>query len=118
GEIRTFLSACAERARRAGIDSDRIVLDPGFGFGKRLEHNLELLRRLPEIANLGHPILVGLSRKGMIGALTDRPVGARATGSAAAALLAVQRGASIVRVHDVAETVDALRVLDAVEAGS
>ena len=116
GDVRAFLSARIDAARCAGIDRDRIVVDPGFGFGKRLEHNLELLRRLDELEQLGYPILVGLSRKGMIGALTGRPAGARGAGSAAAALLAVQRGAAIVRVHDVAETVDALRVLGAVEA--
>jgi len=116
-EVRDFLVERAAACRRAGIDGDRIVLDPGFGFGKRLEHNVALLTNLDALTGLGFPILVGLSRKGMIGALTERPVGARATGSAAAAMLAVQRGAAIVRAHDVAETVDALRMLDAVENG-
>jgi dihydropteroate synthase len=90
-------------------------VDPGFGFGKTLAHNLALLRRLPEIRGLGWPVLVGLSRKSMIGALVARPDGDRLAGSLAAALAAVARGASIVRVHDVAETVDALRVWAAAE---
>ncbi len=88
-------------------------IDPGFGFGKTLAHNLALLRGLDAIAALGWPVLVGLSRKGMIGALTGRAVGERLAGSVAAALVAVERGAAIVRVHDVAATVDALQVLEA-----
>ena len=115
--VKRELREWADTATLAGVKRERIVLDPGFGFGKRLEHNVALLTNLDALTGLGFPILVGLSRKGMIGALTERPVGARATGSAAAALLAVQRGAAIVRAHDVAETVDALRMLDAVENG-
>jgi dihydropteroate synthase len=91
------------------------VLDPGFGFGKTVEHNLTLLRGLPRIVALGYPVLVGLSRKSTIGALTGRAVDDRTTGSVAAALAAVSRGASIVRVHDVRETVDALKVWRAVQ---
>jgi dihydropteroate synthase len=93
-----------------GIERDRIVVDPGFGFGKSLEHNLALLRRLDEIAALGYPVLIGLSRKGMIGALTGRAIDERVAGSLAAAVIGVLNGAKIVRAHDVAATVDALKV--------
>jgi dihydropteroate synthase len=113
-EIGAFLSERASACSAAGIDHDRIVLDPGFGFGKTVEHNLDLLRGLPRIVALGYPVLVGLSRKATIGALTGRAVDDRTTGSVAAALAAVSRGASIVRVHDVRETVDALKVWRAV----
>jgi dihydropteroate synthase len=92
-------------------------VDPGFGFGKTLEHNLTLLRHLDEVRLEGPALLVGLSRKGMIGAITGRDVSRRAVGSAAAALLAVQRGADVVRVHDVAETADALKVLASCTGG-
>ena len=113
-EVGAFLSERASACAAAGIDHDRIVLDPGFGFGKTVEHNLDLLRGLPRIVALGYPVLVGLSRKSTIGALTGRAVDDRTTGSVAAALAAVSRGASIVRVHDVRETVDALKVWRAV----
>jgi len=102
----------------AGIDRRKVMVDPGFGFGKTLEHNLALLRALERFANLGSGVYVGLSRKSMIGTLTGRQVPAeRAAGSVAAALVAVQRGARMVRVHDVAATVDALAVWHAVQAG-
>ena len=92
----------------------RSCIDPGFGFGKTLEHNLRLLARLGELQNvLGLPLLAGLSRKGMIGALTGKPAATRMAGSVSAALYAVAQGARIVRVHDVAETVDALKVWQA-----
>src|SRR5690606_9240150 len=98
------------------LGAERIVIDPGFGFGKTLTHNVALLRRLDQLAALGYPVLVGLSRKQMIGALTGgRPVHERTPGSVAAAILAIQRGANVVRVHDVAATVDAVRVMRAVE---
>ena len=113
-EVGAFLSERASACAAAGIDHDGIVLDPGFGFGKTVEHNLDLLRGLPRIVALGYPVLVGLSRKSTIGALTGRAVDDRTTGSVAAALAAVSRGASIVRVHDVRETVDALKVWRAV----
>ena len=93
-----------------GIARDRLVIDPGFGFGKTLEHNLTLLRRLDELRSLGFPILVGLSNKGMIGAITGRPIGERLAGNLATALVAIEGGARIVRVHDVAATVDAIKV--------
>ena len=114
GEVKTFLAERAAAASAAGVPKDRIVLDPGFGFGKNLEHNLTLLRRLPELAALGFPLLVGLSRKSMIGTLLGgKPVEQRLQGSVAAAMIAVQSGASIVRVHDVAPTVEALKVVSA-----
>ena len=114
GEVGDFLIDRAATLVDEGIAADRIVVDPGFGFGKDFDHNLALLRRLDAIVGLGWPVLVGLSRKGMIGTLTGRPVGKRLAGSVAAALAAVAAGAAIVRVHDVAATVDALRVWHAV----
>ncbi len=113
-EVRMFLAERIQRCLAAGLDADQILVDPGFGFGKTLQHNLELLRRLKELVSLDCPVLVGLSRKGMIGALTGRAVGERVAGSVAAALIAVQHGARIVRTHDVAATVDALAVAAAV----
>lgn len=114
GEVRAFLAAQRARCREAGIADGRLLLDPGFGFGKSLAHNLALLRGLEDLRVDGLPILAGLSRKGMIGTITGRPLEQRAAGSAAAALLAVQRGADVVRVHDVPETADALAMLAAV----
>lgn len=90
------------------------MLDPGFGFGKLLEHNLELLRQLPRLAGHGFPLVAGLSRKSMLGQLTGRKVDRRMAGSVALALLAAQNGATLLRVHDVAETRDALKVLEAI----
>lgn len=113
-EVRDFLAARAAACEAAGIARERIVIDPGFGFGKTVEHNLALLRALPELAALGFPVLAGLSRKSTLGEITGRPVGERLAASVAAALLAVERGARIVRVHDVAATRDALAVLEAV----
>jgi dihydropteroate synthase len=115
-EVRDFLAARAAACEAAGIGRERIVVDPGFGFGKTVEHNLDLLRGLPELVRLGYPVLVGLSRKSTIGALTGAAAGERLAGSVAAALAAVARGAKIVRVHDVRETVDALKVWNAVNA--
>jgi dihydropteroate synthase len=114
-DVAVFLAERAAACVAAGIDRDRIVLDPGFGFGKTVEHNLALLRRLAEIAALGYPLLAGLSRKSTIGVLTGRDVDDRMAGSVAAALAAVARGAAIVRVHDVRETADALKVWRAVQ---
>jgi len=110
GEVRTFLAARAAACEAAGIGRERIAVDPGFGFGKTVAHNLALLRGLDAIAALGYPVVAGLSRKRTLGVLTGRPDGDRLAGSVAAALAAVARGAAIVRVHDVAATVDALRV--------
>ncbi len=112
-EVTTFLRERVAAAKAAGISPERIVIDPGFGFGKTLAHNLALLRRLEAFRALDTPLLAGLSRKSMLGALTGREVGERAAASVAAALLAVQRGAAIVRVHDVRETVDALKIWNA-----
>lgn len=109
-EVAAFLRERCEQVRLAGLAADRIAIDPGFGFGKTHEHNFELLARLGEVALLGYPLLVGISRKGMLKHATGRPIGERAVASAAAALIAVESGAHIVRVHDVAATRDALAV--------
>ncbi|MDE2210740.1 MAG: dihydropteroate synthase [Betaproteobacteria bacterium] len=114
-EVRAFLAGRARACADAGIASDRIVVDPGFGFGKSVAHNLDLLRRLDAIVGLGFPVLAGLSRKSTLGALTGRDVGGRTSASVAAALAAALRGARILRVHDVRETVDALAVWRAIE---
>ncbi len=113
-DVHAFLVQRIFACEMAGISKKQLLVDPGFGFGKTLEHNLRLLRQLGRFRELGVPVLAGLSRKGMIGALTGRDADARVHGSVAAALIAVQNGAAIVRVHDVAATVDALKVLDAV----
>ncbi|MCW2294136.1 dihydropteroate synthase [Pseudomonas sp. BIGb0408] len=110
--LRERLAVC----EAAGIPSQRIVLDPGFGFAKTLEHNLSLFRRMPALQAFGLPLLVGVSRKSMIGAVLGREVDGRLYGSLALAALAVAKGASILRVHDVAETVDVVRMVAAVEA--
>jgi dihydropteroate synthase len=110
GEVKSFLQERAAACRKAGIDTRRIVIDPGFGFGKTVEHNVSLLRSLEVLTGLEYPVLTGLSRKGTLGALTGRTVEARMPASIGAALVAVAKGAAIVRVHDVAETVDALEV--------
>jgi dihydropteroate synthase len=111
-EVTDFLLRRVADCEAAGIPRSRIVLDPGFGFGKTLEHNLALFRALPALVALGLPVLVGVSRKGMIGALLgDRPVEQRVHGSVAAALMAAERGVAILRAHDVGPTVDVLRVL-------
>ena len=112
-EVKAFLDEHVQRCRAAGVSSDRIVVDPGFGFGKTLEHNLELLRRLRELHD-ELPVLVGLSRKSMVGTLTGRGAGERVHGSIALAVIAALNGARIVRAHDVAATVDALKMVAAV----
>ena len=114
-EVRDFLARRVATAQAAGIATERIIVDPGFGFGKRLAHNLALLRELAQFAGLGACVLAGLSRKSMLGEITGRNVGLRETASVAAALLAVRNGARILRVHDVAATRDALAVWSAVE---
>ncbi len=114
-DVRDFLSGRIKACLAAGIDRDCISIDPGFGFGKTLDHNLELFRQLGQICALGAPVLVGISRKSMLGTITGRDrADQRAAASVAAALLAADRGASILRVHDVADTVDALKVTMAV----
>lgn len=114
GEVRDFLARRVAVALAGGIAHDRLLLDPGFGFGKTVAHNLQLLDRLDQVVVDGRPLLAGLSRKSMLGALTGRPVEQRLAASLAAAVLSVQRGARILRVHDVAETRDALAVWQAV----
>lgn len=111
-EVEAFLAERIEAAEAAGIDRARLLIDPGFGFGKTLDHNLALMRALPRLAKLA-PVLVGVSRKRMIGALTGRDIQGRMAGSLAMAIRAVENGAAIVRVHDVAATVDALKVWQA-----
>jgi dihydropteroate synthase len=117
GEVAAFLRERIAACGSAGINRERIVIDPGFGFGKTVEHNLDLLRHLDQLRELGMPILAGLSRKSMLGSITGRGVGERKAASLAVALLAVQRGAAIVRVHDVRETVDVLKIWNAVNEG-
>lgn len=119
-EVMAFLTQRIDAGVAAGISRERLLVDPGFGFGKSYDHNLALLRRLDEFAALGLPVLVGLSRKSMIGQMlanagVPRPIEARMQGSVAAAVLAARKGAKILRVHDVAATADALAVWAAVE---
>ena len=109
-EVKAFLEARLAYAVGEGVAEERVMLDPGIGFGKTVEHNLELIRRLDEIVALGRPVVFGVSRKSFLGKLTGREVGERAVATAAANVLALERGASIFRVHDVRETVDALTV--------
>jgi dihydropteroate synthase len=116
-EVGAFLHERAAALEAAGVARSRIVVDPGIGFGKTLAHNLALLARLPELAAGGLPVLVGLSRKSMVGTITGREVGERLAGSLGGMLAAVARGARIVRVHDVAQSRDALAVWQAVASG-
>lgn len=116
GEVLDFLLARARACQLAGIPSQQIVIDPGFGFGKTLQHNIDLFRALPALVAAGYPVLVGISRKFMLGQLTGQPIGQRLYSSLSAAVLAAQAGASIIRVHDVAETVDALKIVTALQA--
>ncbi len=109
-QVRGFLQTQARELVGQGLALDQIILDPGIGFGKTLEHNQALMRRLGRVCDLGMPVLIGISRKSVLGALTGRPVQERLAGSLAAALAAVRSGAQLLRVHDVAATVDALRV--------
>lgn len=109
-EVKRFLAERVDQLLARGVSSARITLDPGYGFGKTPQHNLELLQRQEELLSLGFPLLIGWSRKSTIGVITGKPVEQRLAGSLAAALASVQRGARIIRVHDVAETVDALKV--------
>ncbi len=116
-EVQAFLLKRAKQCENTGIATDNIVLDPGFGFGKTLQHNIELFKKLPKFARGAYPLLVGVSRKAMIGQLTGKDMPDRVSGSIAAAVLAAQMGASIVRVHDVAQTSDALKVATALSGG-
>jgi dihydropteroate synthase len=113
-EVKDFLRQRLNAAEAAGIPREKLVIDPGFGFGKTLDHNIELLRHLDQFMDMGVPVLVGLSRKSMLGKITGNEVGDRIHASVAAALLARAKGARILRVHDVKATRDALAVYDAV----
>ncbi|MEW6687676.1 MAG: dihydropteroate synthase [Pseudomonadota bacterium] len=112
-EVRDFLASRISACEKGGIEKDRICIDPGFGFGKTVEHNFRLLRELQAFTGLGVPVLAGWSRKSSLGAVTGRPVGERLAASLAAALLALQGGATILRVHDVRETRDVIAVWEA-----
>jgi dihydropteroate synthase len=114
-DVKAFLAHRIAACREAGIATDQMMIDPGFGFGKTVAQNYEMLRRLEEFASFGLPILVGVSRKSMIGAVTGRPASERVVPSAVLAVMAAARGASVIRVHDVAETADALAVWQATE---
>jgi len=116
-EVRDFFVEQVANCRSAGIADERLVLDPGFGFGKTLEHNLKLFRELGSLAIDGLPLFIGVSRKTMLGAITGRPVDQRLAASIAAALVGAQKGAKILRVHDVAATRDALAIWSAIEQG-
>ncbi|MEK9139276.1 MAG: dihydropteroate synthase, partial [Bacteroidota bacterium] len=116
GEVSAFLERGLERGRRAGID--QMLVDPGIGFGKRLEHNLQLISSLTQFALLGYPILVGPSRKSFIGAVLDVPVEERLEGSVAAAVVCMMHGAHVLRVHDVKETKRAAMIADAIKHAS
>ncbi len=117
GEVAAFLRERVETCSQAGLDPSLLVLDPGFGFGKTTQHNLCLLKELRSLADLGHPVLIGLSRKRIFGTLLGTAVDDRVHASVAAALMAVERGASVVRVHDVRETAHAIGIYKAVEMG-
>ncbi|MBI6853317.1 dihydropteroate synthase [Pseudomonas cichorii] len=116
GEVSAFLQERMTQCAAAGIDRERIILDPGFGFAKTLDHNLSLFKHMEVLHSLGRPLLVGVSRKSMIGAVLGRPVGERLYGGLALAALAMAKGARILRVHDVAETADVVRMIAAVES--
>ncbi|MBX8609201.1 dihydropteroate synthase [Pseudomonas capsici] len=116
GEVSAFLLERMNQCAAAGIDRERIILDPGFGFAKTLDHNLSLFKHMEVLHSLGRPLLVGVSRKSMIGAVLGRPVGERLYGGLALAALAMAKGARILRVHDVAETADVVRMIAAVES--
>ena len=114
-EVAGFLQERIDACVTAGIAVERIVLDPGFGFAKNTQHNYELFKRLPELLSLQRPLLVGVSRKSMIGNILQQPVDQRLYGSLALAVMALERGAKILRVHDVVATMDALKIFNAVQ---
>ncbi|SFV21425.1 dihydropteroate synthase [Pseudidiomarina donghaiensis] len=116
-EVKQFLTSRVRACEAAGIQKTNIYLDPGFGFGKSVRHNYQLLKRLQAFHELQLPLLVGMSRKSMLGQVTDRPVDERLAGSIAAATIAAMKGAQIIRVHDVKETVDAMKIVAATLAG-
>jgi dihydropteroate synthase len=115
GEVASELTNSANAFLRAGVNRDKIIVDPGFGFAKSVEHNVNLLRNLDKVVSMGYPVLAGLSRKSFIGALTNRPVEERLSGTLAATAVAYQQGATIFRAHDVRETVDFLKVINNVK---
>lgn len=114
-EVRRFLNARLDAAKEAGISPDRILLDPGVGFGKNCRHNLTLLNRLDTFAALGRPLVVGVSRKAFIGKILDRPIDGRLMGTAGAVAVAVMKGARVVRIHDVAPIRDVVRMIEAIQ---
>lgn len=116
-EVQQFLAERVAVCVAAGIRREQIFLDPGFGFGKSLGHNYQLLQQLEQLQQLGLPLLIGMSRKSMLGSVIDRPVNERLAASIAAATIAAMKGAQIIRVHDVRETVDAMRIVSATMAG-
>jgi len=114
-EVKLFFNKQMHSAINFGIDKNRLIFDPGFGFGKRFEDNLELFHKIPEFAQEYSPLMVGISRKSMLGKITDRDVGDRMAASIVSAILAIQKGAKIIRVHDVAQTFDAIKTYSALE---
>jgi dihydropteroate synthase len=114
-EVRAFLQERASLLEDQGVAKNRIAIDPGFGFGKSLEHNLKMLADFDQFSQLGYPVLAGISRKSMLGKLTGRDTNDRVAPSVAAAILAADRGARIIRVHDVQETVDSLKLWEAIQ---
>ncbi len=114
-EVKVFLQERAHLLEEQGITKNQIAVDPGFGFGKSLEHNLKMLADFDQFSQLGYPVLAGISRKSMLGKLTGRDTNERVVPSIAAAILAAERGARIIRVHDVRETVDALKIWEAIQ---
>jgi dihydropteroate synthase len=114
-EVAQFLRERIEACIRAGMSSDRLVVDPGIGFGKRIEHNMALLAFLPRLLELRHPVLIGVSRKSMFATLLGRPVDERMAGGLAIAVASILAGASIIRTHDVAATVDAVKIATALK---
>lgn len=117
-EVMLFLQQRMAACAQVGIAPERIVLDPGFGFAKNLQHNYELFQRLPELWQLQRPLLIGVSRKSMVGNVVHKPVDQRLSGSLALAVMALERGAKILRVHDVAETMDVLKIFNAVQSAA
>lgn len=115
GEISSFLAKAAESAMSAGVDREKIIIDPGIGFGKTVDHNFTLIKKLDLLAKLGYPILIGVSRKSFIGKSLDLPVEKRLEGSLAAAIYAAMKGAAIIRVHDVLPTIRALKIIELIE---
>ena len=115
-EVLAFLQQRLEVCQQAGIPADQLIIDPGFGFGKSLEHNYQMLANLEVFHQLGMPVLAGMSRKSMLGTLLERDFAQRLAGNIAVATIAVQKGAQIIRVHDVKETVDAVKVVNMINA--